>query len=1108
MIYERLPNVKKVIIFAITILLTLSVVSAAAPTPFTPRYLQVVGEANSDHFVFDDKGVFVDTTVAPVALREGWMILTGQEPVVLQGPQTTILLQRESMLAVNSAHVERPSFYLVAGSASFLTPETYLGSVEVATPAARYTLKGYGEIFVTSDSSELIFSLGGNVTAFNSITRETSILKPFTYLNLADPLKTTKEVSQTTYQTISINPRKTVSRLQPRVTAADDFVIHFSSPIAEKVVAKEIPMVKEKETPVKVEEVVVATAPKEVTFIVEVKEPTTVVVETKEPIPVVIEEVVAPVIPVIEVVKEEPVAVVIAEEPEKVVYDVYIAHTGDVLGRLEGEGIGYARLATLLKWGRSLSDRNLLVDVGNSVSGTPLVEAFQGESVGILLDMLGYDAVAPASADYAYGLERLKEAAQLASQFSTLKVLAANVLDADDELIFEPYGIFNLDGYRVGVIGLSVPPQKIEGVSALSDVVLANAQALVDEVKEQSDFVLLLGNTQGAPAGITAVDIAQEISNIDLIIDGSAAQMPESGRYVGSTLIVNSDEKLQSVGLVAIHVVDGEAEEVEALRIKASDVNSPRTSALASAFGIEVVPEDPAVAAYIRDEKGRFNTWLASRAPVVKVEEVAEEVVAEPLPTVAVAPVEEEERDDSPLMIHEPAGISSAPELAKRVYDYGVAVTYNFTFDNYEIKNYKMGLSVNPYFGVNDFSIGLQGFFLTGGKFFSPSTWEVTNIRFDGGVLDTISSAIKFIDYVKYGQAGDSFYLLADDHTPISFGNRTLVNNLGVASSPYEEHLGLYFAARHKKSLLEFFVDDLYLTRFIDEKDLVAGVRFAFRPIDALSLGISSLVTFNTSRDIKIYPGLDFGVKIVNQRKLQVDAFLDLHTALALNPFENTIWDSSAADFADVLPNFVLATGFDFDTNNWNFRLIAAAQNNSDDLLSLNAFNSTNFSGERMLDKNAGIYYTFGGEAAYRNDSFHVATSYHIPVAGKFDSIVRLDNGTFDVTGDIFTFEAGYTHKNFEAVAGVRRVGLVSAVSQLFAFDGGILGFFKDLGGLFVGSPGFTMAAQPYVSLRGNYSAFSLFADLTLVNVSGETSKPRITFGATVDLGKNSFKTK
>ena len=255
-------------------------------------------------------------------------------------------------------------------------------------------------------------------------------------------------------------------------------------------------------------------------------------------------------------------------------------------------------------------------------------EAFEGEGVAVLLDMLGYNAIAPSSGDYAYGLERLKEAAELASQFSNIKVLAANILDNRDQPIFEPYGIFNLKGYKVGVIGLSVPPEGIYGITALSDVVLANAQALVDEVKEQSDFVLLIGNTKGAPYGITSLDIAQEIDNIDLIIDGSAAQMPEGGRYVGQTLIVNSDEELKSVGLVAIHVVDGEVDDIEALRIKTSDVLSPRTSALASAFGIEYVPEDPSVVAYIGEQKRLYNSWLAAQAPpkvelpVVEVEEV------------------------------------------------------------------------------------------------------------------------------------------------------------------------------------------------------------------------------------------------------------------------------------------------------------------------------------------------------------------------------------------------------------------------------------------------------------------------------------------------------
>ena len=98
----------------------------------------------------------------------------------------------------------------------------------------------------------------------------------------------------------------------------------------------------------------------------------------EKPAPVVVEKETAPVVEkAVPVVSEKVVVTAVkVEEPvappvEKVVYDVYIAHTGDLHGQIEGDGIGYARLATLLDWGRSLSDRNLLVDVGNSVSGTP-----------------------------------------------------------------------------------------------------------------------------------------------------------------------------------------------------------------------------------------------------------------------------------------------------------------------------------------------------------------------------------------------------------------------------------------------------------------------------------------------------------------------------------------------------------------------------------------------------------------------------------------------------------------------------------------------------------------------------------------------------------------
>ena len=118
-------------------------------------------------------------------------------------------------------------------------------------------------------------------------------------------------------------------------------------------------------------------------------------------------------------------------------FDIYIAHTNDVLGQIEeGDGMGYAKLATLVKAGRSIADKTLLLDAGNVTSGTPLANMNRGETAGVLLDMLGYDAVALGPADFAYGKDRLIEAAKIAAQYSKVKVLSANVLDAKGQMVF------------------------------------------------------------------------------------------------------------------------------------------------------------------------------------------------------------------------------------------------------------------------------------------------------------------------------------------------------------------------------------------------------------------------------------------------------------------------------------------------------------------------------------------------------------------------------------------------------------------------------------------------------------------------------------------------
>ena len=129
-------------------------------------------------------------------------------------------------------------------------------------------------------------------------------------------------------------------------------------------------------------------------------------------------------------------------------FDLYVVHTNDVHGRIEeGDGIGYAKLATLVKMGRSVTDKDLLLDAGDVTHGTTLTNLFQGETAGVLLDMLGYDAVVPGNHDFNYGKERLIEAAKLAEKYSNIKVLSANILDENGQMVFQPYQLYYFDGF-------------------------------------------------------------------------------------------------------------------------------------------------------------------------------------------------------------------------------------------------------------------------------------------------------------------------------------------------------------------------------------------------------------------------------------------------------------------------------------------------------------------------------------------------------------------------------------------------------------------------------------------------------------------------------------
>lgn len=283
-------------------------------------------------------------------------------------------------------------------------------------------------------------------------------------------------------------------------------------------------------------------------------------------------------------------------------FDLFIIHTGDVKGQIEeGIGIGYAKFATLVNAGRSMVKHTLLLDAGNVISGSDLTDKFQGETAAVLLNLLDYDAVALGPMDLNHGTERLMEIAAISEKYSEMDMLSTMLLDTKGEQVFKGYELFDYDGFSVGVIGMTAPVE-INDLNYLSNSVMANVQATIDTVASQTDFVVVLGSL-GTVEGVNAEYLAEKLKGIDLIIEGSRYKTPPSGTRIGDTLIVSVAEALANVGLVQIHVIEGEADEVWATRINASDVKNPGNSLLMKAFGATYIMDDRITKDYIDSQK-------------------------------------------------------------------------------------------------------------------------------------------------------------------------------------------------------------------------------------------------------------------------------------------------------------------------------------------------------------------------------------------------------------------------------------------------------------------------------------------------------------------------
>lgn len=240
---------------------------------------------------------------------------------------------------------------------------------------------------------------------------------------------------------------------------------------------------------------------------------------------------------------------------------ITILHVNDVHGRVQPDerdkAMGFALLKTKVDELREANPNTLLLNAGDTVHGTTIVNVSEGEAMISLMNLLGFDAMVPGNHDFNYGYKRLLELNEMAE----FPILAANLLK-DESLLFEEYTIKEIDGVKVGIFGLATDetkfkshPDNTKGVEFTNAVDVS--KKMVDKLKEEgADLIIALAHLgiEGTTT-MTSKEVAEQVEGIDLIVDGHSHEILNEA--IGDTLIVQADSYTKNIGMVNIEILDG-----------------------------------------------------------------------------------------------------------------------------------------------------------------------------------------------------------------------------------------------------------------------------------------------------------------------------------------------------------------------------------------------------------------------------------------------------------------------------------------------------------------------------------------------------------------------
>lgn len=267
-------------------------------------------------------------------------------------------------------------------------------------------------------------------------------------------------------------------------------------------------------------------------------------------------------------------------EPGELDGKTVILHSNDVHGAIAG----YANMAALAAEYEAKGATVIVADAGDFSQGTVYVSSSKGADAVSMMNAAGYDIAIPGNHEFDYGYAQLVENLKSA-KFDTI---CCNILDADGNLVFAPSKVVDVDGVKIGFIGVNTPesqtkanPALIKGLKWLAGEGMVKAvQAEADKLADTVDVTIVISHLGVDDSSVpnTSYDLLKGLNGVDFIIDGHSHTVMTAG---------DNKEPIQSTGTafanIGVIVIDNEKKAIESNELVEITKDSAKDETVAAA---------------------------------------------------------------------------------------------------------------------------------------------------------------------------------------------------------------------------------------------------------------------------------------------------------------------------------------------------------------------------------------------------------------------------------------------------------------------------------------------------------------------------------------------